>query len=299
MADENKTLRPQDALHLIRIALADVVASLGEMPKYADRYANLGALLDLLSKVTAQGGERLSVYHHLESSQLFCNTVSSYICSQSAAYCLGCVDHPDPEKQKTFKEQKKKLFEEAQKGLRVRAAEVYSLAYSCPKLITVDEVTFYYGGAGRLCSDSHMTKIVTSMKEAEHFAFQYLVEHTPQIDYIEIFKELENGEHTRKLFTDGAGALHEIFKTPGQWIGSRRFFEWLKNAGVTLEEFWGDFSDTFSNNEWLRPFLRIACCGEELGDCYNQLQFDPEHGCRWDIRPYSFYERLSRPPTKG
>ena len=39
MGEENKMLQPRDTLHLLRIALADVVASLGEIPKYADRYA--------------------------------------------------------------------------------------------------------------------------------------------------------------------------------------------------------------------------------------------------------------------
>jgi len=294
MGEENIMLQPRDTLHLLRIALADVVASLGEIPKYADRYANLGALLDLLNKVTAQGKDRPGAFHHLENSRLFCNTVSSYIYNQSSAYCLGCVDHPEPEKRQSFIKQKEKLFDEARKGLGVDEKDVYSLAYSCPNLITVDEVTYYYGGAGRTCSDSHMTKIFSKMEDAERFAFNYLLDHTPKMNYIEIFEALAHGKHTEKLFPDGPEILKEYFKSSENWIGSSVFFEWLKKSGVTLEEFWEDFSDITAENDWLRPYLIMSCNGEERGICHNQLNFDPGHGYRWDIRPYSFYARLCR-----
>ena len=294
MGEENKLLQPRDTLHLLRIALADVVASLGEIPKYADRYADLCALLDLLNRVVYKGGERPSVYHHLESSPLFCKTVSSYIYNQSADYSLGCVEHSDPDKRKLFTSQKQKLFDEAKKGLQTSDKDVFSMAYSCPNLITVDELTFYYGGAGRQCSDSHMTRIFTNRLDAERFAFKYLLEHTPEIDYVEIFSALGNGDHTSKLFPDGIGALSDIFKDKGQWIGSRMFFEWLKKSGVSLEEFWEDFECVFSDSEWVRPYLAIAQNGEEVGACQNRLQFDPSRGCRWSVWPTSFFKRMSK-----
>ena len=291
--------RPMDMLREMRVALADVVASLSEIPGHEKDLVSLRALLNSMKSITAHESEQIGLFHHLENSRLFCKTIAEYIYNQSADYCLGCVDHPNAAKRQLFSDQKKALFGAAENALKVNASDVYDLARSCDDLITVDELTFYYGGAGRPCSDSHMTKIFTRMEDAERFAVDYLLAHTPKINYIEIFEALRKGRHAERLFPDGLDVLMKYLDKPESWMGSRMFFDWLKKTGVSFDEFWSDFNDIFSESDWLRPYLSIKSHGEEWAVCHNMLHFDPGYGCRWDIQPYSYFESMRSPQKKG
>jgi hypothetical protein len=235
--------------------------------------------------------------YEMARSPYFQYAFFNYILSQNKDYCFGTCSLPPteayPEKspQKLerdalFDQHRKLLFHIAKNLLYpIKVRDVYEYARSCPDFVFVDEITFYYGGAGRTCFDIHMTRLLYSEAEAISFAKKYLVEKTPEINYREIFRaliEFMEDNTAIKAFLAGHD-IDALFPQKGIWIGADKFKGILEKEVMLSDDFKKSFRSFSGQGDWLRPYLRITKQFEEIGALYNRLVFDCETGCKWII----------------
>lgn len=303
--DENcYTTVPRSLASIVamRDALKTVCETLRNNHTSTSNFNSLFTLLNTLNTCLAKDTQSPSLTSCLLDSAAFRWFVADYILKQQGGYHhLGTHRFSsaatssnqndfakEMEERRPFDEQKEKLFEAAIDARKMKTSEIYDLARSCPDFFFVDDMEFYYGGAGRTCADIHMTRMVMSLAEAKRIAKDYVHEHTPPIDYREIFSSLDRDFLGQKSLISEDQKIESIFSNPALWIGTKSFNELLQKSNLSLFEFKTGFSDLSSANEWLRPLVRISCARSEYDYCYNKLHFDPETGCSWSLcEPHS------------
>jgi hypothetical protein len=235
--------------------------------------------------------------YEMARSPFFQYALSNFILHQNQDYHLGkcslpaTENYPDKSPQKLerdalFDKQRKHLFHVAESLVYpIKAEDVYDYARSCPDFVFVDEITLYYGGAGRTCVDTHMTRLLYSRAEAISFAKKYLVEKAPKINYREIFKALiEFMEDNTPIKSFLARYdIDVLFPHEDIWIGANKFNGILEKEVILRDDFKKIFRSFSGENDWLRPYLRITNQYEEIGVLYNRLYFNFETGCAWQI----------------
>jgi hypothetical protein len=284
-----------DLTHLHR-SLVLVWDTLVKYPVVAEKHKNVGSVLDTLTALLYHRTPFVDFFaSHLINSATFRYSICEYILNQRGDYNLGhdtlppTADCPNGSQAKMNRDalfdcQKNNLFQVARALQTTRPSEVYDFARTCPDFFFVDEMKFYYGGAGRTCADIHMTCMAMSLDDAKQLAKDYLRKHTPPIDYREIFQSLDKNWFGQNRLITVDHDIKSIIPDPTVWMGAHTFNKLLLAADIPLDKFKAGFSDLSSANVWLRPFLRISnACSTPL-ESYNQLHFDPETGCTWRLR---------------
>jgi hypothetical protein len=280
-------------LHLTLVLVWDTLV---QYPKEAEKYKAIGSVIETLTALIYRTPPFVDYFaHDLINSAHFRYSVCEYILNQRGDYHLGndrlppTDEFPEGSQAKKdrdvlFDKHKNTLFRVAHALQVTRPSDVYYFARSCPDFFFVDEMEFYYGGAGRTCADILMTRMAMSLDEAKRIATDYVREHTPTIDYREIFNSLDDNCFGQKHLIPVGHIIESVFPDPAVWIGAQAFNRLLQQAGITCDEFETGFSELCCANEWLRPFVRIS--GADIDDhgSYNQLHFDPETGCSWRLR---------------
>ena len=279
-------------------ALTDLIQTVSPYPSHKRELAFLVSAQQCVQACIQTNTDRDGYLVYEMARSPYCQfAFFGYILNQNQDYCFGRCSLPATEEypEKSAKKQERDILFDKQRQLLfriassciypVKASDVYEYARSCPDFFFVDEITLYYGGAGRTCVDTHMTRLLYSEAEAISFARKYLVEKAPKINYREIFKDLiEYMEDNTPIKSFLARYdIDALFPQEDIWIGANKFKGILEKEVMLRDDFKKSFRSFSGENDWLRPYLRITKQYEEIGALYNRLVFNFETGCAWQV----------------
>lgn len=272
-ADDKSPLHPSTNLADIRNALVDVWNTLQNYPNRDKEYPELETILHLLRKGFAFDFERRLSSQLIYENPYFCWMLAHYILNLESRYSLGELCLQDPEKQKIFADQRKILFDTAEKACGIRAKDVCDIARDCSDFYIIDEDDLFY-------AIYRNTWLATSLEDAEKIAYEFVHNNRPPINYREVFDLLRIGSSSGKLFRSRQ-EIELYFPEPETWIGSAAFMALLQKAGISLKDFIRDYDSIMHSNENVLPGARITHKRIVIERMWKLLQFDPEKGCYW------------------